>query len=85
MALVTPPASGLTTVKLPENSSLLNFLIKYFTATFYASRLSTGTVKNPYAYPLWRSMVITLSAPMDSINLATSAAEIGTLGAIFPK
>ena len=49
LALVTPPASGLTIVnyELINCYSFLNFLIKYLTPIAYASRLSTGTSKNP--------------------------------------
>jgi hypothetical protein len=65
--------------------SFFIFFKKYLTATFYASKLSTGIVKNPWAYPECKSTHITLSAPIASINLAISAAEIGTLGVIFPK
>ena len=50
-----------------------------------ASKLSTGTLgpKNPWIYPQCISTEMTLSTPTVSNNLATSAADIGTLGAVF--
>ena len=39
-----------------------------------AKRLSTGTEKNPWIWPAWRSMVTTWSAPAQESSSATSLA-----------
>mmetsp|Transcript_15928 Transcript_15928/g.42891 ORF Transcript_15928/g.42891 Transcript_15928/m.42891 type:complete len:218 (-) Transcript_15928:975-1628(-) len=76
-ARATPPASGETTVRLDPPSTLD---LKYCRAMVEAQRLSTGVrgPKKPWICPQWRSTQHTRSTPMASINLATSAAEIGT-------